>query len=111
MKQATQFRIMKRGYSAISKSYFEKYYEPSDGYKFGTDGIYQKKPQTVLVLELQQTRRLDFRDGRGVLFGEKGDWMVDYGNGELSIVRKDHFNDLYELEESVKVLNEVMQKN
>ena len=83
---------------AISKSYFEKYYEPSDGYKFGTDGIYQKKPQTVLVFELQQTRRLDFRDGRGVLFGEKGDWMVDYGNGELSIVRKDQFTNLYELD-------------
>jgi hypothetical protein len=82
---------------AVGKSYFERFYEPSGRHKFGTDGIYRKKPQTVLVLELQQTRRVDFRDGRGVLFGEKGDWMVDYGNGELSVVRKDQFKNLYEI--------------
>jgi hypothetical protein len=82
---------------AVGKSYFERYYEPSRRHKFGIDGIYRKKSQTVLVLELQQTRRIDFKDGRGILFGVKGDWLVDYGEGEMSIIQRDQFFSLYTL--------------
>ena len=86
----------------VGKRYFEKYYEPSGRHKFGTDGIYRKKLQTVMVLELQENKRIDFKDGRGILFGVKGDWLVDYGEGEMSIIQRGQFFSLYTLAPDAK---------
>ena len=81
----------------VSLAYFEKYYLPSSGIKMGTDGRYMKMPHTVRALKLPDNRRLDLSNGRGLLLGKKGDWIVEYGNGELSIVSAGQFPLLYEL--------------
>lgn len=80
-----------------SLDYVKRYYKPMKDIKFGEDGEYVKKAQTVLVLQLSDVKRLEFPNGKGSLRGKTGDWLVDYGNGEFSIVGKERFNDFYEL--------------
>ena len=38
--------------------------------------------------------------GRGALFGKAGEWLVDYGRGDLSIVADKQFETYYEVFES-----------
>jgi hypothetical protein len=80
-----------------SRAYVERFYKPPNGKQFGKDGAYIKLPQDVLVLQLSSDRRLEFPSGKGSLNGKIGDWLIDYGAGEFSIVSKDRFEELYEL--------------
>lgn len=81
----------------ISRKYFEKHYSPKNGLEMGNEGIYSKPPQVVQALQLTDSRRLDLSRGRGILIGKKGDWLVEYDDGEMSIVGYEQFNLLYKL--------------
>lgn len=81
----------------ISRNYFEKHYSPKNGLEMGSDGIYTKKGQIVQALQLTDSRRLDLSRGRGILIGKNGDWLVEYDDGETSIVGHEQFNLLYKL--------------
>ena len=80
-----------------SLDYVKRYYKPTKGIKFGEEGEYVKDAQNVLVLQLLGVKRLEFPNGKGTLSGKAGDWLVDYGNGEFSIVSKERFEELYQL--------------
>jgi hypothetical protein len=79
----------------IGRNYLEKNYKPAEELVFGQDGIYIKQSRSVIALELTENRRVDLANGRGILFGEVGDWLIDYGEGEVAIVNKDRFKALY----------------
>lgn len=79
----------------IGRNYLEKNYKPAEGIVFGQDGVYIKQSRTVIALELTENRRVDLSQGRGILFGEVGDWLIDYGEGEVAVVNKDRFKALY----------------
>ena len=79
----------------IGRSYLEKNYKPAEGIIFGQDGVYTKQSRTVIALELTENRRVDLSKGRGILLGEVGDWLIDYGGGEVSVVNKERFDALY----------------
>ncbi len=81
----------------VSRAYLDRFYEPTGATVFGVDGNYVKARQEVLALQLLEDRRLDLPSGRGMLRGKAGDWIVDYGGGELSIVSASQFPELYEL--------------
>lgn len=81
----------------VSKMFFDKHYRPEGMTIAGSDGNYSKMRQEVICLELFEEKRLDLSNGKGILYGRAGDWMIDYGNGDLSIVSKDQFPRLYEL--------------
>jgi len=79
----------------VSRTVFERLYRPFMGVKFGEDGHYHKVESTVRALQLSETSRVDMKAGRGVLLGEKGDWIVDYGSGDLAIVNVNAFARTY----------------
>lgn len=81
----------------VGRAYFEKHYVANMGTFPGTDGRYTKAPQDVKALQLKDNRRLDLSGGRGILLGKRGDWIVEYGDGELSIVGQEQFSMLYKL--------------
>lgn len=81
----------------VNSEYFRKNYLASDGTTPGENGFYQKKPTEVLALKLADNGRVDLLKGAGVLNGKPGDWVVDYGNGDLAIVTEAAFDQLYEV--------------
>lgn len=81
----------------VSRSVFDRLYRPFMGVNFGEDGHYHKVENTVRALQLSETSRVDMMAGRGVLLGEKGDWIVDYGNGDLAIVNGEAFERTYRI--------------
>lgn len=79
----------------INRGYFEKHYAPKSGLKMGENGIYTRLTHIVNALQLTDCRRLDLSRGRGILLGQKDDWLVEYEDGEMSIVGGDQFKILY----------------
>jgi Peptidase family M41/PGDYG protein len=79
----------------VSRPVFDRLYRPFMGVNFGENGHYHKVENTVRALQLTETSRIDMLSGRGVLLGEKGDWIVDYGNGDLAIVNEEAFERTY----------------
>lgn len=58
---------------------------------------YRKRLGTVLALQLAEQSRVDLSGGRGTLFGSSGDWIVDYGNGDMSVVSGEVFANTYRI--------------
>jgi hypothetical protein len=81
----------------VGRSYLERFYVPVDGGAMGADGHYEKKPRTVLALQLSQRGRVDMPGAIGILTGEAGDWIVDYGDGDLAVVSGARFEVSYDL--------------
>jgi len=81
----------------VSQSTFERHYEPQDKVIMGQEGLYSKKVREVRALPLDAVSRLDLSDGRGMLVGKRGDWIVDYGDGDLAVVSRSEFEKTYEI--------------
>jgi hypothetical protein len=81
-----------------SRSYVDARYIPVDGGQMGTDGVYEKIPHVVRALRLMQPGRVDLLGAMGILSGEAGDWIVDYGEGDVALVGRSKFPALYEVE-------------
>jgi hypothetical protein len=73
------------------RAYFDAHYEPVAPTEAGQDGTYAKRRQEVLAFELRAPRRIPLSQDRGMLSGNAGDWVVDYGAGNLAIVARDLF--------------------
>lgn len=84
----------------ISKGYFLEHYEKKEPTE--SEFLYIKKPTKVKAVQLMATRRLDLFEGKGLLFGNKGDWLVDYGGSHQSIVSKQEFERLYKILEVIE---------
>lgn len=78
----------------ISLAEFEVRYKPSAGQEFGRDGLYEKGSRRALAVQLTDAKSVILSRSRGVLRGKKGDWIIDYGNQDLSVVQERLF-DLY----------------
>ena len=81
----------------VSRSYLEKFYDPVDNVTMGTDGVYEKRSRPVLALKLAEKSRVDLQGAMGILSGNAGDWVVDYGEGDLAVVGEDRFSEIYEI--------------
>lgn len=81
----------------IARKTFDQLYSPSVDVKLGSDGAYQKHPRIGWALPLKENTRVDLSAGRGVLLGQGGDWIVDYGNGDMAIVSGLIFAKLYRI--------------
>jgi hypothetical protein len=79
----------------VSHATFVTLYKPLGRTKMGEDGLYQKIEKSVLALPIKNSARLDMSEGRGLLFGKTGDWIVDYGHADLAIVADGTFNKSY----------------
>jgi len=81
----------------IPRDVFEAGYEPVAPLVMGEDGAYIKRGRSALALQLNEARKIVMSRGRGVLAGEAGDWIVDYGGGDLAVVSSELFPRYYEL--------------
>ena len=79
----------------ITRAKFIENYEPVEAVQMGESGRYRKKPTDVLALQLTEFRHLVLSGGRGALEGHAGDWLVDYGNGDMAVVSADVFSQYY----------------
>jgi hypothetical protein len=50
-----------------------------------------------MALHLDEPKRVDLSGGRGILVGGSGDWVVDYGKGDMAVVVGDTFAATYAL--------------
>jgi hypothetical protein len=83
----------------VARATFDDLYEPLPGTVPGQGGRYRKKPRPLLAMLLPERSRVDLSGGRGVLVGRAGDWIVDYGKGDLAVVRAEAFRRLYRVME------------
>jgi hypothetical protein len=84
----------------VNRKTFERIYAPVDSNGYGQDGRYRKIGAEILAVRLDGPRRIDLSGGRGVLTGQSGDWLVDYGAGDLAIIAADVFLSSYKLDPS-----------
>jgi hypothetical protein len=80
----------------IARVVFDQAYEPVSPGSAGENGLYLKRPRQALALQLRESRNVVLSGTRGVLSGAAGDWIVDYGNGDLAVVAGDRFTVYYE---------------
>ena len=80
----------------IARAVFDQAYEPVPPGSAGANGLYLKRPRQALALQLRESRNVVLSGTRGVLSGAAGDWIVDYGNGDLAVVAGDRFKVYYE---------------
>lgn len=81
----------------ITLAFFRRSYKPVGKYTFGQDGDYRKIQSNAIALRLTGPRTVALSGGRGALSGKAGDWLVDYGGGDLSIVGNKQFEAYYEI--------------
>jgi len=81
----------------ISRAKFERTYTPVSETQFGINGTYSKMPREGIAIQLSAPRSIVLKDGRGTLQGRAGDWVVDYGEGDLSLVSSNLFFSYYEI--------------
>ncbi len=80
----------------IARATFDRLYDPVGETTAGNPGRYRRIPRKVLAYQLADTTRIVLSDGRGVLSGGAGDWVVDYGDGDLAVVSEEAFANYYE---------------
>ena len=78
------------------RSYLEKAYKPIPPVLMGEDGSYTKISRDVLVIELSESSRVDLPMGMGTLTGKSGDFLVDYGQGDVSVIVRERFLSSYD---------------
>lgn len=79
----------------ISIEEFERRYRPLSKGKFGLSGRFQKASRKALAIQLTTAKSIILSGSRGVLEGRVGDWVVDYGGGDLSVVQNNLFESYY----------------
>lgn len=73
----------------IARARFDADYTPTGSTQGGENGRYSKRHIVVLAKKLAQPMRVKIE--RGVLQGNKGDWLVQYAADDYGIVRADLF--------------------
>lgn len=63
----------------------------------GEPGQYASLPYRVLALRMEETFDVVLADGESRLSGQRGDWLVDYGDGSLGVVATAIFDTTYEI--------------
>ena len=80
----------------VGAAYFTQSYIPAPGTQAGQDGLYYKKPVIVTAALMTEAFSVNTPDG-SLLYGEAGDWLIQYEQGHYGIVRDAIFSETYEL--------------
>jgi hypothetical protein len=81
----------------VKRETFAKTYEPIEPITPMKDGMYRKIAGEVLALRLKEAECIELPGSRGVLAGRPGDWVLDYGRGDMGVVAADVFAATYKL--------------
>ena len=80
----------------VERRKFDERYTSTDSATTGMNGEYVKKPLEVLALRLDKQIEIPMPGG-GLLKGEPGDWLLQYGASDYGVVRDDIFRATYDL--------------
>jgi hypothetical protein len=84
----------------VASTHFSSKYSPVAPCRSGVEGVYQSLPIVILALHMNRSFSVVLSDGQSHLAGQKGDWLVDYGDGTLGIVAPTIFDNTYDITES-----------
>lgn len=79
---------------------FAERYTPCAGTLPGHPGAYTKTVREVRARQFQETGSVQLPNGKGELRAKQGDWHVEYGPGDESVVADEIFRLTYERLES-----------
>ena len=83
----------------VERDFFDVKYEAVPPLKTGVPGSYLSLPIEVVATPMHAPFEVVLADGHSRLHGQAGDWLVDYGDGNLGIVNADIFKATYEIME------------
>jgi hypothetical protein len=86
----------------VARAYFLSKYQPVAPTVVGTSGAYISIPQQVLALRMEETFQVLLSDGVSRLQGNRGDWLVDSGDGSMRIVSAAAFARSYRIATKVR---------
>ncbi len=72
-------------------------YQAVSPLQMGAPGLYLSRPIEVLAVPMEVPFEVVLADGRARLTGQAGDWLIDYGDGNLGIVNTTVFDATYEI--------------
>jgi hypothetical protein len=81
----------------VSIERFGEKYRPLPPTREGEPGSYVSLRNRVMAVRRDEPFEVVLVDGVSRLHGHGGDWLVDYGDGSLSIVAADIFLKIYEI--------------
>jgi hypothetical protein len=81
----------------MSPKQFKRKYRPVPPTLAGEAGRYVSLPYRVMSLRMNGPFEVLLADGLSRLTGQAGDWLVDYGDGNLGVVARDVFAATYEI--------------
>ena len=80
----------------VSRAQFQSTYEVADGQTYWESGLYKTIAQERYALKVGFDRQVQLTRTRGTLFAKEGDWLVDYGQGDIAVVSGELFEQYYE---------------
>ena len=75
-------------------------YQAVSPLEMGAPGRYMSLPIDVVAVRMGAPFEVVLADGHSRLRGRAGDWLIDYGDGNLGIVNADIFDAMYDILES-----------
>lgn len=85
----------------VRRETFRQRFRAEPGTQPMQDGAYTRTIETVRVLQLTEAASVELSEGRGVLAGQPGDWVVERAPGRVSIVAGDVFPARFEIIDDV----------
>ena len=79
----------------VERDFFFRNYQPVPGIQAGDDGEYSRLPQQVWALRMREAFCVQSGKNGAPLRGASGDWLIQHGPDDYSVVRADIFPQLY----------------
>ena len=87
----------------VRRGRFLRTYDAEPGTRAGDSGVYRKRVRTVRALQIHEPFKVVIEEGVRELIGQPGDWLLDYGNGDLGVVADEVFDVIYERGAALRV--------
>jgi len=81
----------------VPRAVFDARYVPIPPLTHGSPGQYHTRPSIVRAMRLLTAASVEVAQGRSELAAKAGDWIVNYGNGNLGVIADELFLQTYEL--------------
>jgi hypothetical protein len=80
----------------VSRGRFLRTYDATSGTSAGESGLYRKRVRPVRALQIHEPFQVVIDEGVRELIGQPGDWLLDYGSGDLGVVADEVFDLIYD---------------
>ena len=81
---------------SVDRHRFDAKYQAVAPTQDGNDGAYTAKPVPVLAKQINEPFTAARSEGRDVLHGEAGDWLMQYGPGDFGVCGQSRFAKVYQ---------------